>query len=104
MNERLIVQLPVSETTDFDSLVDLEDGLIQLFVGNPGVEVNGHEIGQGRFNIFISSSEPWAPIVGRIRAFLEFHELERPLIVLDPGNGEGYEIWLPTDYRGAFEL
>jgi hypothetical protein len=104
-SDQLVVQLPLSEATDFDSLIGIENGLIELFKKNHGAHVDGHDIGQGRFNIFIVPDESWAPALGRIRAFLEFRGmLDGALIAWRPGGGEDYEVVWPTDYGGTFEL
>lgn len=105
VGDQLVVQLPLSEATDFDSLIGIGDGLIQLFKESHVADVESHDIGQGRFNIFIRSNESWASALGRIRAFLEFRGvLECALIARRPSSGEGYEVLWPTDYRGTFEL
>ncbi len=103
--DQLVVQLPLSEATDFDSLIGIENGLIELFRKKHGAHVDGHDIGPGRFNIFIVPNESWAPALGRIRAFLEFRGMfEGVLIARRPGGGEHYEVVWPADYRGTFEL
>ena len=105
MGDQIVVQLPLSESTDFDTLISVENGLIELFKDNRGVDVNGHDIGQGRFNVFIRSDEPWPPILGRIRAFLEFREvLEKAVVATRPLDGEKYQVLWPLDYGRAFEL
>jgi hypothetical protein len=83
---RIAIQLPLSESTDFDSLIGVEEGLADVLKGQGGVEVDGHDIGQGKFNIYVLSEAPPAPLLGRIRAYLEFRGLldqatiaERPL-------------------------
>lgn len=83
MNE-IVVQLPLLETTDFDSLIGIENGLIELFKDDRSVDVHGHDIGQGRFNIIIRSTESWAPVLGRIRAFLEFRGVLGSAIIATP--------------------
>ena len=105
MKDRVVVQLPLSESMDFDSLISIEDGLIELFKDNRGVDVDGHDIGQGRFNVFIYSDDPWPSILGRIRAFLEFHGvLEDAVIATRPFEGGKYQVLWPSDYGYAFEL
>ena len=105
MGDLLVVQLPLSEATDFDSLIDIENGLIELFRKSQDARVDGHDIGPGRFNIFVLPNESWAPALGRIRAFLEFRGmLEGVLIARRPGGGELYEVVWPPDYGSTFEL
>jgi hypothetical protein len=105
MENQVVVQLPVSEATDFDSLVHIENGLIELFAKHRGARVDGHGIGQGRFNVFIVSDEPWPSILGRVRAFLEFRGvLGDAVIATRPVEGEEYQVLWPADYGRAFEL
>jgi hypothetical protein len=104
MSDRLVVQLPLSEATDFDSLIGVENGLIELFREDRGVDVEGHDVGRGGFNIIIGSNDSWASTVGRIRAFLEFRGvLEGAFIARRLSDGENYEVLWPTDHRGTFE-
>jgi hypothetical protein len=105
MNQQLVVQLPVFEATNFDSLISVEDGMIQLFESNRDVLVDGHDIGMGKFNIFINTDESWAPIAGRIRAFLEFRGLlEDAIVAWRPSMTGQYNVVWPADYEGTFEL
>ena len=105
MESQLVVQLPISESTNFDSLIEIENGLIDVLKKHPGVSVVGHDIGEGRFNVFIRSDEPWPSILGQIRAFLEFRDvLEAAVVAARPVGGESYQVIWPSDYRGAFEL
>jgi hypothetical protein len=105
MSDQVVVQLPLSESTDFDTLISVENGLIELFKDSRGVVVDGHDIGQGRFNVFIHSDEPWPSILGRIRAFLEFREmLENAVVATRPRDGEKYKVLWPPEYGPAFEL
>jgi hypothetical protein len=105
MKNQLVVQLPLSESMDFDALIGIEDGLIDLFKGNGQVAVDGHDIGQGQFNVFVRSDEPWPAILGRIRAFLDFHGvLEDAVIATRPLDGETYQVLWPSDYGHPFEL
>jgi hypothetical protein len=105
MRDQVVVQLPLSESMDFDALIGIENGLIELFRENRGVVVDGHDIGRGRFNVYMQSAEPWPSILGRIRAFLEFHEvLERAVVATRPLDGEKYQVVWPSDHEHAFEL
>ena len=102
---RVVVQLPVCEATDFDSLVQIENGLIEILAKHRGARVDGHEIGRGRFNVFIVSDEPWPSMFGRIRAFLEFRGvLGDAVIATRHVEGEGYQVLWPPDHGHAFEL
>ena len=102
---RVVVQIPVSESTDFDSLVEIENGLIEILAKHRGARIDGHEIGRGRFNMFVVSDEPWPSVFGRIRAFLEFRGvLGDAVIATRLVEGEEYRVLWPSDYGRAFEL
>jgi hypothetical protein len=102
--DRIVVQLPLSDSTDFDALIGIENGLIELFKGDARVHVDSHDIGRGKFNVFIRSDEPWPSIFGRIRAFLEFREaLENAVVATRPVDGNEYQVLWPPDYGHAFE-
>ena len=105
MGNQVVVQLPLSDKTDFDSLIEIEDGLGQLLHKDRGVRVERHDIGQGRFNVFIVSDESWPSVVGRIRAFLEFRGvLAGAIIATRPGDDSEYTVVWPTDRTVAFKL
>ena len=102
---QIVLQLPVSESTDFDAMIDIEDGLTRLLETQRGVRVDRHDIGEGKFNVFILSDQPWQSILGRIRAYLEFRGvLADAVIATRPVDGEKYEVLWPSDYEHAFEL
>jgi hypothetical protein len=75
MAVQLAIQLPLAESTDFDSLIGIEEGLADVLRGQGGVEVEGHDIGQGKFSIYVACEAPPASVIGRIRAYLEFRGL-----------------------------
>jgi hypothetical protein len=68
---QLIVQLPMTGASDFDHLVRIEDTLIQAFEQNRCGVVDGHDAGQGRFNIFLFPTGAWGPVIDRVKAFLK---------------------------------
>ena len=56
MKYQLVLQFPVSDSTDFDQLIDLEG---QLMVALAGAHlVDGHDFGSGEMNIFIHTDDP----------------------------------------------
>ena len=103
--ERLVVQLPVSESTDFDSLIDLENALTLSFLKDRAATVDGHQLGQRKFNIFISPREASGPVVERVKAALaEGGVLEEALIAMRTGASGPYSAVWPDHYRGTFTL
>ena len=58
MDYQLVLQFSVSDTTDFDELIDLEGRLI-LVLGGSHI-VDGHDFGSGEMNIFVHTDDPQA--------------------------------------------
>jgi len=56
MEYQLVLQFPITDTTDFDELIDLEGRLI-LILGGTHI-VDGHDFGSGEMNIFIHTNTP----------------------------------------------
>lgn len=56
MNYKLVLQWPASAIDDYDSLVAMEDVLIDKFTADS--EVDGHDAGAGEMNIFINTNSP----------------------------------------------
>lgn len=79
---QLIVQLQISEGTDFDALIHVEETLIQAFEQNKCAVVDGHDIGQDRFNIFLIPVSSWAPVIERVKAFLKLRGVLREALIV----------------------
>jgi hypothetical protein len=58
MEYQLVLQFSVSDTTDFDELIDLEGRLIVVLAGTHIVD--GHDFGSGEMNIFVHTNDPLA--------------------------------------------
>jgi hypothetical protein len=102
--ERLVVQLPVSESTDFDSLIDLENALTLSFLKDKAAAVDGHEIGQGWFNVFIVPRAAPEPIVDRVKALLaQMGVLDNARIARRADPQERYAVIWPDNFRGTFD-
>ncbi|WP_017758002.1 hypothetical protein [Pseudacidovorax intermedius] len=104
--DQVIVQLPVTETTNFDALLRIEETLIQAFEQrNPFAEVDGHDIGQGRFNIFIKPTGTWGPVLERVHASLKLRGALNTAMVVKQlkKSGEFVVVW-PEKFNGTFEL
>jgi len=56
LTSQIVIRFSASSLDDFDRLVALEDPLIAKFKGNH--DVDGHDFGQGEFNIFILTQNP----------------------------------------------
>ncbi|AEV25421.1 MULTISPECIES: hypothetical protein [Azospira] len=102
---QLIVQLPVTESSDFDSLIQVEETLIQAFSQNRFAEVDGHDIGEGKFNIFIFPTGSWGPVIERVQAFLKLRGvLDKALIVKRLKASEKFVVVWPIGFAGEFQL
>ena len=71
MNYQLVLQLPVSEKTDFDQLLDLE-GRLEIGLDSDH-DVDGHDFGAGEMNIFINTASPKAAFA-EIRRLVDLEE------------------------------
>jgi hypothetical protein len=104
--DQVIVQLPVTETTSFDALLGIEEALIQAFAQrNPFAEVDGHDIGQGRFNIFINPTGSWGPVLERVHALLKLRgALNTAKVVKRLKKSGKFVVMWPEQFNGSFEL
>ena len=103
--ERLVVQLPVSESTDFDSLIDIENALTIAFLDDRAAAVEGHQLGQGRFNLFIAPAAAPGPVVDRLKAALAHDGMPKGTVIARrAGAHEPFVVVWPADYSGTFVL
>jgi hypothetical protein len=68
---RLAVQFPITDSTDFDSLIRIEDALTFAFLGGASAIVEGHDISQGKFSVLLSAKAPLDSVVDRIKVALD---------------------------------
>ncbi len=102
---QLVVQLPVADASDCDALIHVEETLIQAFSQNNLAEVDGHDIGEGKFNIFIFPKGAWGPVIERVRAFLKLRGvLNKAVIVKRIKSSERYVVVWPEKFSGEFRL
>lgn len=102
---QLIVQLLVEDSTSFDDLLRVEETLVQAFLQNNFAEVDGHDIGQGKFNIFIYPKGAWGPVLERVYAFLRLRGvLDKALVVKRLKASEKYVVVWPERFAGTFSL
>jgi hypothetical protein len=67
--------------------------------------VDGHDIGEGKFNIFIHVRGPWSAVLARIKAFLKLHgALGEAVIAKFYGKSERYQVVHPPAHVGRFAL
>lgn len=102
---QLIVQLPFLSLKDWDALVHVEETLIQAFSQNNCAVVDGHDAGQGKFNIFIYPKGAWAPVLERVYAFLKLRGvLHKAVIAKRLKVSEKIVVVWPEGFEGKFEL
>jgi hypothetical protein len=58
MEYQLVLQFSISDSTDFDELIDLEERLITILIASHIVD--GHDFGSGEMNIFVHTNDPQA--------------------------------------------
>jgi hypothetical protein len=98
----LIVQFNVLEGDSLEFFHAVEDVLYQAFQQNRFAVVDGHDYGQGLFNIFIYPKYSWTPVIERVFAFLKFKGwLERAVIAKNMPSGKWQVVW-PENYDRAF--
>lgn len=100
---QLIVQLPMADMADFDAAMHIEETLVQAFSQNDFAVVDGHDVGQGRINIFIHPKGAWAPVLERVHAFLKLRgALSTALVVKRLKTSGRYSVVWPKDFQGTF--
>jgi hypothetical protein len=102
---QLIIQLPFAGSEDFDRLMQIEESLINAFAQhNPFAEVDGHDVGEGRFNIFLKPKGTWGPAIERAEAVLKLRGVLKEAVVAKRLKSEKYVVVWPKDYDGTFKL
>jgi hypothetical protein len=102
---QLIVQFPCVPAEDYDRLVAVEESLIQAFAQrNPFAEVDGHDAGQVRFNIFINPIGSWGPVIERVEAVLKLRGVMKEALVVKRLKSEKYVVVWPKEHTGPFVL
>lgn len=69
MKYQLVLQWPASSIDDYDSMVEIENLLIEQL--SDGSEVDGHDAGSGETNIFIQTNFPKEAFVEIKKIFAE---------------------------------
>ncbi len=100
----LIVQFRVEDGDTLEFFQGIEDVLYQAFQQNCFAIVDGHDYGQGVFNIYIYPRRAWGPVVERVHAFLRLKGwLARATIAKRLSSERLTVIW-PNDFNGEFRL
>jgi hypothetical protein len=102
---KVIVQFNTAVSNDVDRLFQIEETLHQAFSQSNDGFVDGHDVGQGKFNIFIHTRSAWAPVLERVEAFLKLRgAYDEAVIVKFHGKTERYQVVHPSPYGDEFAL
>ena len=103
--ERLVVQLPISASTDFDELLDIENTLTLAFLEDRTAVVDGHALKGKAFSVFIVPRADPDAIVDRVKATLaESGVLDEALIARQGSAAAAWSVVWPAGYTGTFEI
>src|SRR5262245_23254635 len=102
--KQLIVQFACTQISDYDRFMQVEETLIQAFSQNDYAEVDGHDVGQGRFNIYILPKGAWGPVIERVEAFLKLRGVLNEALIVKQLESEKYIVVWPKDFDGNFEV
>ncbi len=101
---QLVVQLPVSASTDFDELIDIENSLTLAFLKDRIATVEGHTLAGSAFNIFIVPRDR-ETIVARVKAVLADSGVLDEAIIATRSSAKGpCSIVWPEGYSGTIEI
>jgi len=102
VKNQLIVQFETS-VTPLDRCYAIEETLHQAFSQASDGFVDGHDIGEHRFNVFIIPSRSWGPAIERTLAFLKLKGALREAVVAKlHAKTSRYEVIHPAKYEGVF--
>jgi hypothetical protein len=102
---RVIVQFKVADVGDYERYVAIEDSLLQAFSQSDDGVVDGHDIGNAKFNIYIRPRRSWGPVLERVKAFLELRgALKDAVIAKLHGKTDQYQVVHPSTYCGEFSI
>lgn len=103
--KKIIVQFEVNRFNDIDRLFHIEETLFQSFSQSYDGYVDGHDIGQDKFNIYIHIRSSWASGLERVYSCLKLRKaLSEAIVVKFHPKTERYEVVMPTIYSGTFSL
>ena len=99
--ERLVVQLPISGSTDFDELLEIENALTLAFLEDRTAIVDGHALKGEVFSVFIVSRADPGAIVDRVKVTLaERGVLDEALIARQGSAVEAWSVVWPAGSAG----
>lgn len=103
--KKVIVQFPFVDAADLDRWFKIEETLHQAFSQANDGYVDGHDIGEGRFNIYVHVRSAWGPVLERIDAFLKLKAVSGAATVAKfHPKAERYEVVRPIPFEGKFSI
>src|SRR6476620_11139902 len=103
--DKVIVQFRTGASSELDRLFHIEETLVQAFSQSNDGFVDGHDVGQVTFNIFIHPRKSWGPVLEKVEAFLKLRgALGEAVIVKFHGKTERYQVVHPARYAHEFTL
>jgi len=103
--KKVIVQFPFVDAADLDRWFQIEETLHQAFAQANDGYVDGHDVGEGRFSIYIHVKSTWGPVLERIDAFLKLRGASGAATVVKfHPNTERYEVVRPVSFAGEFSI
>lgn len=103
--KQVIVQFHIADKFDLDRCYEIDEALDQAFSHTSDGVVDGHDVGEGRFNIYIDIQSSWEPVLERIDALLILKGAKsKATIVKFHPETERYEIVSPPSFDGVFTI
>jgi hypothetical protein len=102
---KAVVQFKIDDSTDFDWLLLVEETLTRALALGRLADVDGHNLGEERFSIFVLFPGVWEPVLDRITDVLDrLAALPGAVIAKLDGETGRYEVVHPESYAGEFAL
>jgi hypothetical protein len=103
--KKVIVQFSFADPAELDRWFKIEETLHQAFEQANDGYVDGHEVGEGRFNIYIHVRSVWGPVLERVDAFLRLKGASGAATVVKfHPKTERYEVVRPLSFEGNFSI
>jgi hypothetical protein len=102
MKYQLVLQFLGDSGEDLDAVVDLEDQLTEAL--GEDADVDGHDIGSGQTNLFISTSNPAATFQLAKSVLQKAKRLQSLTAAYRDADGEDYTVIWPSGSKKKFEV
>jgi hypothetical protein len=99
---QLVLQFRTDQSFEFETLVAIEERLIQVL--GASAEVDGHDVGSGEANVFIRTRSPGQTFEVIKPVLSELGLLERVNAAYRNVSEEDYAVIWPRDFAGTFSV